>query len=107
MGQVGKERRRWQRLPLTIPVFARGRDENGEEFLEFSTILDVSAGGALLLTRRPLAPGSQVSLHMLLLSSIEATPEAHSPRSMRVRNARVVRVQTSGEQHLSGLEFAN
>jgi hypothetical protein len=105
MDQVGKDKRRWQRVSLNIPVFARGRDENGEEFLEFTTILNVSAGGALLLTRRFLAPASQVSLHLLSASLPEATPEAPYLRSMRVRDARVVWAQLSGAHHLSGLEF--
>ena len=96
MGQVGKDKRRWQRLSLSIPVYARGQDENGEEFLEFTTILDVSAGGALLLTRRFLAPSSQVSLRLLSVPLPEATPEAHLLRSLRAREARVVRAQALG-----------
>ena len=107
MAEEVKDKRRWQRLSLSIPVYARGRDENGEEFLEFTTILDVSAGGALLLTRRFLAPASQVSLHLLSAPLPEATPEAHSLRSPQAREARVVRAQLSGGHHLSGLEFSN
>ena len=107
MAQLGNDKRRWERLALNIPVFAQGRDENGEEFLEFTTVLDVSAGGALLLTRRVLAPASVVSLHLLLTSSPETTPEAQVSQSPRVRDARVVRVELSGRRHLSGLEFSN
>ena len=105
MDHVGKDKRRWQRLSLNIPVYARGQDENGEEFIEFTTILDVSAGGALLLTRRSLAPSTQVSLRLLSVPLLEATHEERLLGSIRTREARVVRAQASGKHHLSGLEF--
>src|SRR5438132_9287892 len=40
------ERRRWARLSLAIPVFVRGINGQGREFLEFCTLLNESAGGA-------------------------------------------------------------
>ena len=107
MGQASNDKRRWQRLSLNIPVYARGQDENGEEFLEFTTILDISAGGALLLTRRSLSPSTQVSLRLMSVPLLETAPEAHLLGSLRAREARVVRAQASGKHHLSGLEFAN
>jgi len=107
VGEEVKDKRRWQRLSLIIPVYARGQEENGEEFLEFTTLLDVSAGGALLLTRRSLPPSTQVSLRLLSVPLLETTLEAHLGGSLRAREARVVRVQTSGKHHLSGLESAN
>jgi len=42
-----KERRKWPRLSLAIPVFVRSRDERGKDLLEFATALNVSAGGFL------------------------------------------------------------
>ena len=39
------ERRAWVRLPLAIPVFVRSRDQNGKDFLEFATAVNISAGG--------------------------------------------------------------
>ncbi len=56
------ERRAWVRLPLAIPVFVRSHDENGKDFLEFATALNISAGGALVAVHRPLRPPAQVSL---------------------------------------------
>src|SRR5947199_4110183 len=52
--QPAPERRRWARLSLAIPVFVRGINGQGREFLEFCTLLNESAGGALLAIRRPL-----------------------------------------------------
>lgn len=55
------ERRGWERLPISIPFFVRGSTASGEEFLEFATALNLSAGGVLLATRRYLDPGTEIS----------------------------------------------
>ena|SRR5437870_5831567 len=55
------ERRRWVRLSLAIPVFVRGVNGQGKEFLEFCTLLNESAGGALLAMRKPLRRRSRIS----------------------------------------------
>jgi len=58
------ERRDWDRLPISIPFFVRGKRTSGEEFLEFSTALNLSAGGVLLATRKFLDPGTEISLEV-------------------------------------------
>lgn len=58
------ERRRWERLPLAIPVFVRGLDPNGKQFIEFATALDISVGGALLAIQRHLPKGSKIMLEL-------------------------------------------
>jgi len=62
--QLPQERRRWERLSLAIPVFVRGISGPGKEFVEFCTLLNKSAGGALPLIRRSLRHRSRVSLEM-------------------------------------------
>jgi hypothetical protein len=98
----GSERRRWQRLPLPVPVFIRGVDERGQEFLEFTTSLNISAGGALLATRRFLPYASKVSLEI-------PPPPFPKPKfaGLLVRNlkAKVVQVRNSERCHLLGLAF--
>ena len=56
------ERRGWERLPISIPFFVRGSTAAGEEFLEFATALNLSAGGVLLATRRYLVHVEKVTL---------------------------------------------
>ncbi len=97
-----KERRRWQRLAFAIPIFARGVDDTGKEFLEFTTTLNVSAGGALLVMRRPAALDSKVLLE------IPAAPlprVATTPELVRTLQARVVRVTSSQPSYLWALRF--
>ena len=40
------ERREWSRLPLPIPIFVRSHEQDGKDFLEFATALNISAGGS-------------------------------------------------------------
>src|SRR5512143_931826 len=57
-------KRRWERLPIAIPIFVRGLDENGKSFVEFSTATNLNAGGILLLSRRNLPAGQEITLEI-------------------------------------------
>ena len=58
------ERRGGERIPLAIPTFVRGVDKEGQKFLEFTTALNMSNGGALLVMQRYLPPSSEVFLEI-------------------------------------------
>ena len=62
--ELGIERRSWPRLPLAIPVFVRTHGDDGKDFLEFATAMNVSAGGALVVLRRSLPLAAQVLLEI-------------------------------------------
>jgi hypothetical protein len=57
-------RRRWERIPLAIPVFVRSVDKKGNKSLEFATAFNISAGGAQLHTRRYFSPETRVALEI-------------------------------------------
>jgi hypothetical protein len=97
------ERRKWPRLPLAIPVFVRSHDENGKEFLEFATALNVSAGGMLLAVRRALPSSSQV---LLEIPSAPVAALTSMPKTARNLRAKTLRSTQSSECHLLGLKFA-
>ena len=102
MIKPGSERRKHQRLPLSIPVFVRGVDQDGKEFLEFATALNISAGGILLATRRSLPRSSSLALEIPVAP---LPPRSESPQSVRSLKAKLVRI-THGERcHLVGLKF--
>jgi hypothetical protein len=98
-----KERRKCSRISLAIPLFARGSDERGKEFLEFTTALNISATGALIAMRHYVPPYS---------SMVTEIPAAPMPRLatevMPVRNlqAKIVRVTPSGPSFLCALKFS-
>ena len=95
------ERRDWDRLPISIPFFVRGRKGGGEEFLEFATALNLSAGGILLATRRYLEPGTQLSLEV----PVALVNKAQLPRSVSLLHATVLRCTPDRQYFLLGLRF--
>jgi len=89
---------------LAIPVFIRGTDLEGREFLEFATALNISAGGALVATRRQLPRTTRLSLEI----PVAPVPRALSlPKSVRQLRAKLVRVTMGENYQLWGLKFAN
>ena len=97
------ERRRWVRLSLAIPVFVRGVNGQGREFVEFCTLLNESAGGALLAIRKPLRRWSRVSLEIPLAPALGNVEFRQTVRKLR---ARVVRIMPINGGNLCGLRFA-
>jgi c-di-GMP-binding flagellar brake protein YcgR len=97
------ERRRWQRLPLAIPVFVRSQAESDKEFLEFATALNVSAGGMLIAVRRSMPSTAQV---MLEIPSAPLAAMAALPNVARSLRARVLRMEHGEGYNLLGVKFA-
>lgn len=96
------DKRRWERLPLAIPVFVRGTDAQGKQFIEFTTALNISAGGALLATRRYLPQSRRL---LLEIPSAPLAPLKVPPRLVKTMEARVVRVTHADKCDLWGLKF--
>lgn len=95
-------RRRWDRLPIAIPIFVRGTDETGKKFVEFTTAANINAGGMLLLSRRPISPGLLVTLEIPTPTPFFQAPGHHSSSVM---SAVVLYVNYSEGYHLCGLEL--
>jgi len=101
--QTAREQRKWERLPLAIPVFVRSKDGNDKELLEFATALNVSAGGALVAVRRSLPLSSQV---LLEIPSAPLIPTTDLPKCSRNLRARVVWVAHEDGYQLVGVRFS-
>lgn len=94
--------RRFPRIRLQIPVFVRGVDALGSEFIELTKTLNISATGACI-----------ASTHMLRCEqTIQLTIPAPAPASSSLIPsetppifAKVRRQDTAGEVRLFGLEF--
>jgi c-di-GMP-binding flagellar brake protein YcgR len=97
------ERRKWQRLPLAIPIFVRGKEGNDREWLEFATALNVSAGGALVAVRRSLPLSSQV---LLEIPSAPPVANADLPRFSRNLQGRVMWRNNAQGYQLAGVKFS-
>jgi len=98
------ERRKNERVPLAVPVFVRGKDSEGKEFLEFATALNISAGGALLAAHRLLPRQSTVALE------VPSAPLPRSrtlPRAVRHLKARLLRISVVDGYQVWGLKFSS
>lgn len=97
----GRERRRWERIPVTIPLFVR-TVVDGRRVLEFANVVNISAGGALLAVRRFVRQPAQISLE------IPAAPVADTaalPASARLMEAKVLRVDNAERYFLWAVRF--
>lgn len=97
-----RERRQWERIGLAVPLFVRGNDDRGLEFLELGTALNISAGGVLLAVPRPLPRAKRVSVETPSLPPLENCP---TPPTQRLR-ARVTRVMPFPGYTLCGIKFS-
>jgi hypothetical protein len=102
MGSSPAERRRSQRLRLQVPIFVRGTDAHGDDFLDLTRTLDISATGAYLACPRALRRDELVSL-TIPAPSPSSNGRAHVPNTPI--QARVLRSDLSGDVHLIGVEF--
>jgi hypothetical protein len=102
MAKTALERRIHPRLPLSIPVFVRGTDDQGKDFLEFATALNISAGGILLATRRNLPKSATLSLEIPVAPMPQSTDFSHSVRTLK---ARLVRLTHGEKCNLLGMKF--
>ncbi len=83
------ERREYYRLPIRVPIFIKGIDKNGDEFVELTHTINVSASGACLITRRDLAQSAD-----LLVSIPAPVSSAGSPQDQDFRfPAKVIRLE--------------
>ncbi|MGH9542406.1 MAG: PilZ domain-containing protein [Terriglobales bacterium] len=98
----GAERRRWERIPITIPLFVRASGEGSRRFLEFGNVLNISAGGALLAVRQYLPSPCNISLEIPAAPVAEA---AQLPPSSRILEARLLRVQPLDRCYLWAVRF--
>ena len=94
------ERRHWDRLNISVPLFVRGANPNGETFLEFATALNLSAGGVLVASRRDLDCDSAVSLEMP-----PSISQPQLPRAATRFHAKVLRSLPTRHYFLLGLQF--
>ena len=96
------QQRRSPRLRLQVPVFLRGADASGIEFIELTKTLNISATGASIASTHMLRPDQVVHLTI-------PTPSPASsglvPNETPPISARVLRQEMVGDMRVFGLEF--
>ena len=102
MSPLYEERRRFQRIHLQVPMFIRGKDAHGDQFLELAKTLDVSGLGAFLTCPRSLGVSEIITL---TIPAPSITSSGLIPAGMPPIQARVKRQQQAGDVYLVGVEF--
>lgn len=98
------ERRRWPRFAFAIPAFVQGTDDGHQRFFMLATILNFSAGGALITTLSRLPVCESLSL---LLPTGPLPAQVKIKPAMRPELAgRVIRLQENeGKGSMVAMEF--
>jgi hypothetical protein len=94
--------RRSPRIRIQVPVFLKGSDAVGAEFIELTKTLNICAYGACITSAHLLRPGQTVHLTIPAPSptSPSLVPSETAPIIAKVR-----RMDVLGELRLFGLEF--
>jgi hypothetical protein len=96
------ERRRSPRMHLQVPLFLRGVDDAGLEFVDLTKTVDISATGAFLASHRGLHTDQLLRLTIPVASeSLSGLIPAGTPPIQ----ARVRRTCAAGDMQLVGVEF--
>ena len=94
--------RRSPRIRLQVPVFVRGTDASGWEFIELTKTLDISAFGACIACQHVLRANQ--TIHLTIPAPSPVSP-SFVPNETPPILARVLRQNTVGDARLFGLEF--
>jgi hypothetical protein len=97
-----EERRGAQRMRLQVPLFIRGNDAQGQQFMELAKAIDISSIGALITCPRALTLNALITL---TIPAPSISPTALVPAGMPPIQARVKRQHHLGDIHLVGVEF--
>jgi hypothetical protein len=96
------QRRRSPRIRLQVPIFLRGTESSGAEFVELTKTLNICATGAYITSGRTLR------LDQLVYLTVPApSPSSSSlvPNETPPIAAKVLRQDVAGEMRLFALEF--
>jgi hypothetical protein len=96
------QRRRSPRIRLQVPVFVRGTDSSGTEFIELTKTVNISATGACIASTHILRPDQLIHL---TIPAPSPTSSSVVPNETPPITAKVLRQDIAGEMRLFGLEF--
>jgi PilZ domain len=102
LASLAEERRRSPRIQLQVPLFVRGKDPQGEQFIELGKTLDISGLGAFIASPRALELNGFVTL---TIPAPSITSSGLVPAGMAPFQAKVTRQREAGDVYLAGVEF--
>lgn len=97
------KQRRFPRIRLQVPIFLRGQDASGVDFVELTKTLNISASGACIASTHHLRPDQIV--HITIPTPSPAT-SGLVPNETPPITAKVLRQQAAGDLRLFGVQFS-
>lgn len=98
---IEHERRTASRLRLQVPVFIRGLDAHGQEFMELQKTLNISSAGALIVSSHPV----RLEALLYLTIPVPSGPQWPGKEGNPTLRARVKRLGKLETFHLLALQF--
>lgn len=102
LASLAEEQRRSPRIHLQVPLFIRGKDPLGEQFIDLGKTLDISNLGAFIASPRALEMNGFITL---TIPAPSITSSGLVPAGMAPIQAKVKRQQEAGDVYLAGVEF--
>jgi hypothetical protein len=101
-GLKSSSTRRSPRLRLQVPVFVRGTDVSGAQFVELTKTVNISANGACIACVHVLRP--EQIIHLTIPAPSPSSPSLVPSETPPIR-AKVLRYTAIGDMRLFGLDF--
>jgi hypothetical protein len=98
------ERRGWDRIPLAVPLFIRGKDSDGEKFSDLTVARDIGGGGLVFASHRSLRRLARLTLQV---PSAPWLTKVRGTRGAQVLKGRIVRVVPTESFNFYALQFTH
>ena len=96
--------RQSQRIRIQIPVFLRGTDALGVEFIELTKTLNISSTGACIASSHLLQPEQLIQM---TIPTPSPSTSGLVPYETPPISAKILRQESAGDLRLFGLEFVH
>jgi len=96
------DRRRWERIPLPVPIFVRGKDSNGESFLDLTVAENIGGGGLVFASNRSLPRSARLTLQ---IPSVPWLEKLHRASSAQPLKGHVIRTTRGDDVKLYAFQF--
>jgi PilZ domain len=98
------ERRRWDRIPLAVPLFVSAKDAEGKGFSDLTVARDIGGGGLVFATHRTIPLRTKVAVQ---LPSTPWQKMLSRTRSSRILKGRIIRVLPTESINYYAVEFTH
>lgn len=104
MVDTEQDRRRWDRIPLAMPLFVCGKDSDGQKFSDLTVARDIGGGGLFFASHRSLSRSARLTLQV---PSAPWHTKLMGSRGTRTLKGRIVRVVPTESLNFYALQFSH